>query len=206
MATVTPIYNWPVPTSTDYVKDGATAIEALGDAIDATSAGANMAGLVLVKAQTVGSGVSSQAVTSCFNATYDQYKVVLSGVSFSTSTTLSFQLTGLTSGYNNTLIYQNLGTATVIGAASGAASSFNYAGNTVAGSVSTIGDITVYNPFNAGRKLFEAMWSEQNVGSSVGRSSGLNLSTTSYSGCTITPAAGTMTGGVIAVYGYRKGI
>ena len=36
MATTTPNYGWPVPTSTDYVKDGATAIEALGDAADAT--------------------------------------------------------------------------------------------------------------------------------------------------------------------------
>lgn len=34
MSTVTPNFNWPVPTSTDLVKDGATAIEALGDAID----------------------------------------------------------------------------------------------------------------------------------------------------------------------------
>jgi hypothetical protein len=38
MATTTPLNGWPVPTSTDYVKDGATAIEALGDAID-TSVG-----------------------------------------------------------------------------------------------------------------------------------------------------------------------
>jgi hypothetical protein len=36
MATTTPNYGWPVPTDTDYVKDGAAAIEALGDAIDAT--------------------------------------------------------------------------------------------------------------------------------------------------------------------------
>jgi hypothetical protein len=36
MATVTPNFNWPVPTSTDLVKDGATAIEALGDSIDAS--------------------------------------------------------------------------------------------------------------------------------------------------------------------------
>jgi hypothetical protein len=36
MATVTPNFNWPVPTSTDLVKDGATAIEGLGDAIDAS--------------------------------------------------------------------------------------------------------------------------------------------------------------------------
>ncbi len=36
MSTVTPNFNWPVPTSTDLVKDGATAIEALGDSIDAS--------------------------------------------------------------------------------------------------------------------------------------------------------------------------
>lgn len=34
--TVTPNFNWPVPTPTDLVKDGATAIEALGDSIDAS--------------------------------------------------------------------------------------------------------------------------------------------------------------------------
>ena len=36
MATVTPNFLWPVPTSTDLVRDGATAIEALGDSIDAS--------------------------------------------------------------------------------------------------------------------------------------------------------------------------
>jgi hypothetical protein len=36
MATTTPNFGWPVPTSTDLVKNGATAIEALGDSIDAS--------------------------------------------------------------------------------------------------------------------------------------------------------------------------
>jgi hypothetical protein len=36
MATTTPNYGWSVPTSTDLVKDGATAIETLGDSADAT--------------------------------------------------------------------------------------------------------------------------------------------------------------------------
>jgi hypothetical protein len=34
MATTTPNFGWVVPTSTDLVKDGATAIETLGDSID----------------------------------------------------------------------------------------------------------------------------------------------------------------------------
>ncbi len=41
MATTTPNNGWPVPTSTDYVKDGASAIESLGDAID-TSVGTGL--------------------------------------------------------------------------------------------------------------------------------------------------------------------
>ena len=41
MATTTPLNGWPVPTSTDYVKDGAVAIETLGDAID-TSVGSGL--------------------------------------------------------------------------------------------------------------------------------------------------------------------
>jgi hypothetical protein len=44
MATTTPNYGWPVPTSTDLVKDGATAIEALGDAVDATVFGLGVSG------------------------------------------------------------------------------------------------------------------------------------------------------------------
>jgi hypothetical protein len=39
MATTTPNYGWVVPTSTDLVKDGATAIETLGDSIDASFVG-----------------------------------------------------------------------------------------------------------------------------------------------------------------------
>lgn len=38
MATTTPNFGWTVPTSTDLVKDGATAIETLGDAVDASLA------------------------------------------------------------------------------------------------------------------------------------------------------------------------
>ena len=36
MATTTPNFGWDIPQSTDLVKDGATAIETLGDGIDAS--------------------------------------------------------------------------------------------------------------------------------------------------------------------------
>jgi len=36
MATTSPIYGWPEPTSSDFVKNGATAITAMGNAIENT--------------------------------------------------------------------------------------------------------------------------------------------------------------------------
>jgi hypothetical protein len=79
MATTTPNYGWPVPTSTDLVKDGATAIEALGDAIDATVFGLPSSGMTLISTTTIGTAVSSVNVTSAFSTTYDNYKIMISG-------------------------------------------------------------------------------------------------------------------------------
>jgi hypothetical protein len=53
MATTTPNFGWPVPSSTDYVKDGAIAIEALGDAIDATVFALGSGGLTLITTATL---------------------------------------------------------------------------------------------------------------------------------------------------------
>jgi hypothetical protein len=80
MATTTPNYGWAVPTSTDLVKDGATAIETLGDAIDAsmnTALGTKKAGMVLLSTTSF-TGVASAAIANnTFNATYENYKIVL---------------------------------------------------------------------------------------------------------------------------------
>ena len=55
MATTTPNFGWSVPTSTDLVKDGATAIETLGDSIDAS--------LVDLKGGTTGQVLAKQTNT-----------------------------------------------------------------------------------------------------------------------------------------------
>lgn len=77
MATTTPNYGWDVPTSTDYVKDGATAIETLGDDIDATlfsvSGGKNVA-MVYLNTYTW-SGTNALAIDNIFTSTYDDYKI-----------------------------------------------------------------------------------------------------------------------------------
>jgi hypothetical protein len=78
MATTTPNYGWAVPTSTDLVKDGATAIETLGDAIDAsmnTALGTKKAGMVLLNTTSF-SGVTSVSLpASTFTTTYDRYLI-----------------------------------------------------------------------------------------------------------------------------------
>ena len=79
MATTTPNYGWTVPTSTDLVKDGATAIETLGDAIDAsmnTALGTKKAGMVLLNTTSF-SAVASQAINNVFSATYRNYRIVV---------------------------------------------------------------------------------------------------------------------------------
>lgn len=55
MATTTPNFGWSVPTSTDLVKDGATAIETLGDSIDAS--------LVDLKGGTTGQALTKNSNT-----------------------------------------------------------------------------------------------------------------------------------------------
>jgi hypothetical protein len=79
MATTTPNYGWTVPTSTDLVKDGATAIETLGDAIDAsmnTALGTKKAGMVLLNTTSF-SGVSSQSFPDgVISSTYKNYRVI----------------------------------------------------------------------------------------------------------------------------------
>jgi len=80
MATTTPNFGWPVPTSTDLVKDGATAIEALGDGVDAS--------LVDLKGGTTG-----QILAKATNADMD-FAWVSNEVGDITAITASSPLTG----------------------------------------------------------------------------------------------------------------
>jgi hypothetical protein len=116
MATTTPNYGWTVPTSTDLVKDGATAIETLGDAIDAsmnTALGTKKAGMVLLNTTSF-SAVASQALpANTFSATYSNYKILIRATGSSGSgVALNFKLldgvTDKSTGYygnSNFMIY-----------------------------------------------------------------------------------------------------
>jgi hypothetical protein len=202
MATTTPNYGWDVPTSSDYVKLGAVAIETLGDDIDATlwtALGGNYPGLRLVKKQTIGTGVSSVTVTGAFSAIYENYKIAINDFDASTDDNLVFVTVNGTTGsnYNSTRSAINIGT--------GAFTSGNSAGGTAAilGVTSTANasmSFDVVTPFLTSKTYFTN-------GSSTGfnfnlNSLGFTLTNNSSTAITITPQSGTLTGGTIYVYGY----
>jgi hypothetical protein len=199
MATTTPNYGWDVPTSTDYVKDGATAIETLGDDIDATlwtALGGAYPGLRLVKKQTIGSAVSSVTVTNAFSATYEAYKIICTNVAASSSNaTVSMQLSGLTSGYYGNAIFANFTSGAPSSTGMDNASSHTHAGGIREGMYF---NVEVINPFLARQTHFANAIQDTNAGFSKCVQTGL----TSATGFTITPANGTLTGGTIYVYGY----
>ena len=76
MATTTPNFGWTVPTSTDLVKDAATAIETLGDAIDAS--------LVDLKGGTSGQILSKASNTDLDYAWIDNQVGDITGVTAGT--------------------------------------------------------------------------------------------------------------------------
>jgi hypothetical protein len=158
-------------------------------------------GLVLVKSQTIGTTVSTVAVTDAFSASYDNYFITINDGISSTGGVLTFILTGSTTGYYATrlgIVY------------SGSASSFGSDNN--AASVSNIGvsqtsglyaAINVSNPFIA--KPAYGTYSLQNSDSTIGVLGFWNHRvSTSFTGFTIAPSTGTITGGTIRVYGYAN--
>jgi len=200
MATTTPNYGWPVPTSTDYVKDGAVAIEALGDAIDATVFGLPTAGLTLIKSQVIGSAVSSVNVTAAFSATYDAYKIIIGGSGVkSASNNITLKLGASTTGYYHTgLLVPYSGSTTAILQQSNG-TNFLYAG--FGNSSTVIFDCDLINPGTANYTIYSSKYTAI---ADATYQDGIHQVATAYTDFTIAPQSGTMTGGTIRVYGYKN--
>jgi hypothetical protein len=155
-------------------------------------------GLTLVKTQTIGSGVSSVAVTDAFSATYDNYKIVISGGVGSTEAELNMILTGSTSGYYWGEIHTNYSSTSAVNGGSNT-TKWDYCG---AASTNVLAmNMELQNPFLAKYTNFQASIQRAGI---QGFCSGYHAVATSYTGFTIAPFAGTLTGGTIRVYGYAN--
>ena len=105
MATTTPNFGWPVPTSTDLVKDGATAIETLGDSIDAS--------LVDLKGGTTGQVLTKASGTDMdFSWTAVDPLVILDAKGDLITATAADTPARLAVGANNTVLTADSSTAT----------------------------------------------------------------------------------------------
>lgn len=211
MATTTSNYGWSVPTSTDLVKDGATAIATLGSAIDTsmnTALGTKKAGLVLLNTTTF-SAVTSQSINDVFSTTYDNYQIKInytnsaigslrmrlrvsstdaSGSDYTTNGIVPYNISGSSTSTLNIAEYSQT---------SFYASDF---GGTFPDTVSAI--IEVDEPFKTDKTIIFTRNLRTNQ-TFNGINAGFHNLATSYTGFTLIPSAGNITGSV-SVYGYNK--
>ena len=156
-------------------------------------------GLVLVKTQTIGTAVSSVTVSDAFSSTFDNYRIQVSGIGMSVDTAVGMRLGSVTTGYYGALTY-----ASYTGAGPSAASDNNAALFTYCGGGHNTGSclIEVMMPFATTNTEVLA---RQRYSTVYGVYIGHHYDATSHTSFTLSPAAGTMTGGTIRVYGYNNG-
>lgn len=186
-------------TSTElgYVDGVTSSIQTQLDAKQAASTN----GLVLVKTQNIsGSGVTSVTVSNAFNTNYENYKIIITGCAFSTTSYIKLTLGSVVTNYFQGILGVGY---------SGVYSDFNMPSTNfyVADSnADFITDITLYGPFTT-------RWTGIHVSSSDFRNTtggwGFNMwgicqSSTSHTDFTMTTNAGTIAGGTIYIYGYKK--
>ena len=174
-----------------------------GEVLTASSLNANFAaagGLQLVKSQTIGTAVSSITVTAAFSATYDAYKIIVTGGAGSTAAGLAIQMGATTTGYYGTYIYSPFSGTTVAGFNNNNGALWDSVGASTADGCRL--NIDLLNPFLAKRTSYSG--AIQNDGTNAGPVTGYLNNTTSYTAFTLSTSAGTLTGGTIRVYGYAN--
>lgn len=203
---VTPNFSWPVPVATDYVKDGWEAISDLGNAIDTTVAGLG-SGLNLITKQTF-SAASTINVNDVFSATYHNYKILISCIgSVATTFTARMRVSGADNANSNyaSAYFNWRSDNTGVGgtAANGTATSFTAFGS-ISDARRTNLLIDMYAPFASLATGYTGMNSYGATGYTQGQVlSGTMTVTTSYTGFTLLPASGNVTG-TLWVYGYQE--
>lgn len=164
-------------------------------------------GLVLVKTQSIGSGVSSVTVTSTFSSTYDNYMIAISDVIASVGGgVLTLKLcvgsTPQTSGwYGNTFFIAAGQSGSLSNATLSNASYAEICSLTSTTNHKNAGMANIQSPFLTQQTRLQFT----NADDYYFRTGAFHLSnTTSYDGIQIAPSSGTITGGTVRVYGYRN--
>ena len=211
MATTTPNYGWTVPTSTDLVKDGATAIETLGDAIDAsmnTALGTKKAGMVLLNTTSFSAVSSVSLPANTFSSAYKNYQFVFKGTGSTFNTlTLRMRASGTDNSSNNykySVYTQQYLAASAANSAGGSVSlvssfQFGYGYSTLP----TYASGYIFEPFETAYTsfIYSGLYLQDTTTGGYGHygTGGMSV-TTSYDSATILASTGTITGS-ISIYG-----
>ena len=158
------------------------------------------AGLVYVKSQTVGTAVASVTVTNAFSSTYDNYLVVATGGTMTVGTAIKLQLGAASTGYYGTLMYGLYTGGALINASDNNNSVFSYVGG--GGTDNYTMAVQLFSPYLT--KTTRIGSSAVHWVSNFGSYNGVQTNATSFTDFTFAPISGTMTGGTVEVYGYRK--
>jgi hypothetical protein len=181
-----------------------------GEVLTAASLNANLSfaasspagGLTLISTTTIGTTVSSVTVSNAFSATYDNYRIIVSGGTSSAFENLTLVFGATTTGY-----YAAISSVIYSSAAAALASDNNAASFTKFGVCLTDGlnaNADILTPFLAKNTFVAGSRINNNTGQNAGNMNGFLNNTTSYTAFTIAPSSGTLTGGTIRVYGYQN--
>ena len=160
-------------------------------------------GLVLLNTTSF-SGVASQSINDVFSATYDNYKIVISGTNSTAnaSVSLRFRVSGTDNSTANSYVSQSarfLDTASTFSRSAATSGTFTVMNNTLVNAC----EMMVVNPFLA----TPTAWISQTYSSLDTAAtyiySGSHNQTVSYTGFTFIPTSNTITG-VVSVYGFNK--
>ena len=158
-------------------------------------------GMVLVKSQVIGSAVSSVTVSDAFSATYDNYRIIVSGGASSVSPeNLSMTLGATATGY---YWAQNGRTFADADNSGGAANGSSWRAGAMSSTTLSM-SLDVFQPFLADQTWFSGTKIFPTTPGSFFSVGGYLNDSTSYTAFTLTAASGTITGGTIRVYGYAN--
>jgi hypothetical protein len=200
--------NWPYPESTDLVKDGATAIENLADAIDTTLGVYSPATPMGVHLSTVSfNGVASQSLNNVFSATYRNYRILVDFIPATTSGVVSLRMRA-SGADNSTSNYQRInifpGASSPSQTRTNNATEWVLLGLTTNESYSIAFDL--FKPFETlsthGSLLAEFRATSTTANEVIMFQLGFN-GTTSFDGISLLSSGSNLTGS-ISIFGYNK--
>ena len=159
-------------------------------------------GLVFVKSQTVGSGITTVTVSNAFNSTYDNYRIIYSGGGGSGGLYLTLQLGSVVTGYFGSLFGAAYATGGYIGIGLNNGANFPYAG--LASTNYATMSVDLFGPNLAKSTNFSANWTFNLTSTGYSIFMGEEAGQSQHTAFTMGTSSGTISGGTITVYGYRK--